>query len=335
MDQKTKILIFLNRHSPTGGRELREHLDISRQALSAHLRQLIASGEVVKSGSTRAARYSLASHAPAPLVVRRDLALADLDEAEVYDELALSTGLRRQLRANVEAVLRYAFTEILNNAIDHSEAGRCKVEFRLDAGAASFEVRDRGIGLFHSIASKLALPDEQVAMLELLKGKTTTMKERHTGEGLFFTSKVADRFVIESHRIRIDWNKAQNDVFVSARRLLRGTRVRFLVRSGTRRRIETVFGEFAPEAYDYQFQKTRVLVKLLQADYVSRSEAKRLLANLDRFREVVLDFTDVNSIGQGFADEVLRVFPRHHPGTRILTENANPVVAAMLRHTGR
>ena len=75
-----------------------------------------------------------------------------------------------------------------------------------------------------------------------------------------------------------------------------------------------------------------MLVKLLQREYVSRSEAKRLLANLGKFREVVLDFRDVKAIGQGFADEVFRVFTSAHPETKLAAENANPVVDAMVRH---
>ena len=334
MDSKSRILKFLAGRESAGGRELRELLGISRQALAVHLRPLIESGKVIKSGSTRAARYSLAQRGSPPLVVRKDLTLAGLDEAEVYEALASTMNLRRQLRPHVEAITRYAFTEVLNNAIDHSEANRSKVMFRLDAGAVSFEVRDPGIGLFHSIASKLGLPDEQTAMLELVKGKTTTMRERHTGEGLFFTSKAADQFILRSHRIQLEWNKAQDDVFVSAKRFVRGTHIDFRLLRGTRRRLEDVFHEFAPEEYDYRFQKTKVHVKLLQADYVSRSEAKRLLANLDKFREILLDFKDVRSIGQGFADEIFRVFSHRHPEIQIRSCNADPVVAAMLRHVG-
>ena len=111
-----------------------------------------------------------------------------------------------------------------------------------------------------------------------------------------------------------------------------GTEVHFAVHRGTRRRLDQVFGEYAPEEYDYQFQKTRVLVKLLRPDCVSRSEAKRLLANLEKFSEVVLDFRGVTSVGQGFADEVFRVFARRHPAIAIATENTNPVIDAMIRH---
>jgi hypothetical protein len=143
---------------------------------------------------------------------------------------------------------------------------------------------------------------------------------------------VADRFLLRSHRIQVEWNRARDDVFVSKQRFLSGTDVRFSVQRSTRRRLEEVFGEFAPKEYDFQFQKTKVLVKLLQRDYVSRSEARRLLANLEKFREIVLDFRDVKSIGQGFADEVFRIFAGRHPAIVISTENTNPVLDAMIRH---
>lgn len=334
MDAKRAILVFLARRPSAPGRALREHLDITRQALNVHMRQLIRSGKVLMSGSTRGARYSLARR-PSPSVGQgRVLPLRGLDEGRVYDQLSAALNLRTLLKRNVEAIVHYAFTEMLNNAIEHSQADRAVVRLRLEPAGAVFEVRDRGIGVFHSICSKLGLEDEQAAMVELLKGKTTTLSERHTGEGIFFTSRVADSFVLRSHRIRLEWNRIRDDVFVSQQRFLAGTQVGFLVERGTRRRLEDVFGEFAPAEYDYRFDKTRVLVKLFQAEYVSRSEARRLVANLEKFREVVLDFRDVRAIGQGFADEIFRVFAVAHPGIKLSADNTNPVVEAMLRHVG-
>lgn len=332
VDVKRRILAFLARRRSATGAELRSHLEISRQALSVHMRSLVEAGKVVRSGTARAARYMLRGRAPAAAVVARALRTRGLDESRIWDELATGLNLRQALRPNVEAITHYAFTEMLNNAIEHSHADRCSVRFRFDAGALSFEVRDPGIGVFHSIASKLGLDGEHSALVELLKGRTTTMREAHTGEGLFFTSRIADRFVLRSHRIQVEWSRIRNDVFVSNPRFLKGTHVHFTVQRNNRLRLDEVFGEFAPEEYDYQFQKTRVLVKLLRRDYVSRSEAKRLVANLEKFREVVIDFRDVKSVGQGFADEVFRVFSGHHPGVKITTENANPAVDAMIRH---
>lgn len=205
---------------------------------------------------------------------------------------------------------------------------------RVETGTVFFEIRDFGIGVFESIAAKLALDDEYAAMVELIKGKTTTMPEAHSGEGIFFTSKIADRFVLRSHRIQLEWDRERDDAFVADIRHMRGTLVQFQLRRDARQSLDDLFGTYAPADYDSKFQKTKVRVKLLQTEYVSRSEARRLVLNLDKFSEVVLDFKDVKSVGQGFADEVFRVFVNRHPEIRITAEKAKPGVAAMLRHAG-
>lgn len=277
----------------------------------------------------------LANRAAEPAVLARSLMTSGCNEDRVWDEVNVRLQLTRSLRPNVLAIMRYAFTEMLNNAIEHSQANRCAIRVALSQGLASFEIRDHGIGVFHSIASKFKFPDEEAALIELLKGKTTTMPEAHTGEGIFFTSRIGDDFTLKSHRIQIEWKRAKQDMFVSQPRLSAGTLVQFSIQRSARQTIEDVFSEFAPEQYDYQFQKTKVLVKLLQPDYVSRSEARRLLANLEKFREIVLDFRDVRSVGQGFADEVFRVFASRNPGIVIRSENTSLPVTAMIRHVGQ
>ena len=314
--------------------DLAERLKMSRQAVNLHLKRLLDSGRIVKTGSTRAARYFPADKAPAPETFATLFTLEGLDEAKVYEHVAIVLNLARQLRPNVESIVHYAFTEMLNNAIDHSKAGHCRVKVRLDAAKLAFEIKDGGLGVFHSIADKHGLPDEQAAMIELIKGKTTTMPEAHSGEGIFFTSRAADRLVLRSHKTQIEWNRVLDDVFVSVPRSTRGTTVECEIRRGSRLNLKDVFGEFAPEEFDFEFQKTRVLVKLLGRDYVSRSEAKRLLLNLEKFVEIELDMRGVRQLGQGFADEVFRVFASKHPDIRLRVLNADANVAAMVRHAG-
>ena len=335
MNPRQRILSFLARRRSATGGELREHLQLSRQALSLHLRSLLAAHKIVKSGTTRGASYTLASRAAQPITLTRSFSTGGCNEDRVWDEVEMRLQFKRALQPNVLAIMRYAFTEMLNNAIEHSRSDRCTIQVVAGPTFVSFEIRDHGIGVFHSIASKLHLPDEESALIELLKGKTTTMPEAHTGEGIFFTSRASDTFSLKSHRIQIEWNRAQQDVFVSQPRFTNGTLVQFSLQRNARRTLEEVFGEFAPQEYDFQFQKTKVLVKLLQPDYVSRSEARRLLANLEKFREIVLDFRDVRSVGQGFADEVFRVFAARNPGIVLRSENANPVVMAMILHISR
>jgi len=328
------ILAYLDRRGSATSTDLADHLGLTRQAINLHLRRLIDSGEIVKTGSTRGAKYFPASAAPEPKVFSAQYELQGLDEGEAYDRIAISLNFARQLRPNVRDIVHYAFTEMLNNAIEHSKAKRCRVDVRLEAGRLVFEVRESGIGVFRSIADKYRLADEHAALIELVKGKTTTMPEAHSGEGIFFSARAGDRMVIGSHGIQIEWDRIRDDVFVSEPRFRKGTTVLFEIRRDSRTRLENVFAEFAPEEYDYQFQKTRVLVKLLQRDYVSRSEAKRLLLNLDKFSEVELDLRDVKHLGQGFADEVFRVFASHHPDIHLRAINANKSIAAMIRHVG-
>lgn len=332
MDAKRRILSHLEKRRSASGAELRERLGISRQALNVHVRGLIRSGDVYKSGTTRGARYSLRTGDEPQRALQRTLPLKGLDEAHVYEQLAAALSLERELRKNVLSIAEYAFTEMLNNAVEHSRSERCRIGVRLDPAAIRFEIRDAGIGVFHSIAAKLRLPDEHEALLELLKGRTTTMREAHSGEGIFFTSRAVDRFVLRSHRIAFEANRIMDDVFVRKARFLKGTLVQLSLERATRRRLEAVFGEFAPAEFGFEFQRTRLFVKLLRRDYVSRSEAKRLLANVERFREVILDFRQVQSIGQGFADEVFRVFAARHPGVTLLTDNTSPAIDAMIRH---
>ena len=326
------ILRFIGQNGSATGPELAGNLGITRQAVSPHLRELIAKGKIFKTGSTRAARYFPAAAAPAAQRIRRTLPIDKLDESEVYEELSPRLNLS-SLPSNIADITHYAFTEMLNNAIDHSMSDRCVIEVSTDASKVLFTVRDEGIGVFHSIADKFDLPDEHTALIELIKGKTTTMPEAHSGEGIFFVSRSADRFILRSHRQQLEWDRAKDDVFVSDSRFIRGTLVQFEIRRNTRTRLENVFAEFAPEKYDYRFEKTRVLVKLMQKDYVSRSEAKRLLHNLDKFSEIELDMSSVRHVGQGFADEVFRVFVIANPGIEIRAINARGAVDAMLRHS--
>ncbi|NOZ79297.1 MAG: DUF4325 domain-containing protein [Acidobacteria bacterium] len=332
MSTTERILAYLSAHRSASGGELRTYLGISRQALNVHLRRLIESGKIVKTGSTRMARYGLASQMPPPRTIARRMSLEGLDESVAYDTFATLLNLGPALRPNVAAIVRYAFTEMLNNAIEHSGADECHVTFELAAGFLAFTIRDRGVGAFASLASKMGLEDEEAALIELVKGRATARPDSHSGEGIFFTSRCADRFVLRSHRIQLERSAIKGDVFVARKRFIEGTHVQFLIQLTSRRKLEDVFEKFAPAEYDFEFEKTRIRVTLLRTSYVSRSEAKRLMANVEKFREVVLDFHGVESIGQGFADEVFRVFSARHPDVRVVTVNVNGVVGAMLRH---
>ncbi len=257
-----------------------------------------------------------------------------LEEDKAFEEVALLLGLRRHLNKNSYAIARYGFTEMLNNAVEHSHSRYCLISCQLSAGAFSFTVRDYGIGIFQSLARKFKLKDEMESVGELVKGKRTTMPERHTGEGVFFTSKAGDRIVFRSHAIRVIFDNIRKDIFAGQTRPIKGTEVTFSISGSAKRKLQDIFEQFAPEEFDYKFEKTRVHVRLFEKEYTSRSEARRLLAGLEKFREITLDFKGVTSIGQGFADEIFRVFARHHPKITIKVENAAPLLKSIISHVG-
>jgi len=105
--------------------------------------------------------------------------------------------------------------------------------------------------------------------------------------------------------------------------------------AGTYKRPETGVAGVKPGAGS----KIRISVRLFRIGvrFISRSEAKRVLQGLEKFREVVLDFSRVEDVGQGFADEVFRVWAREHPAVRITPVSMSPAVEFMVeraRKTG-
>jgi len=326
------IIEYIKNNGSSGSQELTEHFEVSRQALNIHLRRLINDGKLFKTGSTRNARYHISITPKTKTVFASEFKVRGLDEGHIYQCLSLSLNLKTSLRSEVESITHYAFTEMLNNVVDHSDSGKTRVRATLDETKITFEIKDWGKGVFASIAENYSLDNEQDAMIELVKGKATTMPEAHSGEGIFFTSKATDRFVLRSHRIQLEWDRARSDVFVSAPRFTKGTSVYIEIKRDSRLKLADVFSLYAPEKFDFQFQRTTVYVKLFNKEYVSRSEAKRLMHRMDDFRVVELDFSDVGAVGQGFADEVFRVFHNKHPEVKVHAVNSNPAIQAMIRH---
>jgi len=102
-----------------------------------------------------------------------------------------------------------------------------------------------------------------------------------------------------------------------------------------KRKAQEVFDRYVdPEVDDYAFSRTRVPLRLAQYGQdllVSRSQARRIVARFERFKEVFLDFSAVESIGQAFADEIFRVYATRHPEMKLTAVNANEQVTRMIR----
>jgi excisionase family DNA binding protein len=260
---------------------------------------------------------------------RRELTLLGLAEHDVWRRVREDLQIPRETRAG--RIMAYAFTEMLNNAIDHSGSKTAAISLWITDDQWCFEIKDTGVGIFARLEEGLQLANEFEAMQELTKGKRTTDPARHTGEGIFFTSKVVDIFRLASSGIRLTFDNLRHDYAYGAVPPEPGTLVQCQVDPRTDRAIADVFHEFEK---DEAFVRTRPVVKLFEIGtiFVSRSEARRLLDGLaEDFESVEVDFAGVTDVGQGFVDELLRVWPATHPGKTVVPIHMNPAVEFMVR----
>jgi len=305
------------------------HFQITRQAINKHLQQLVEECALVSDGKTRNRAYRLC-----PLVQW-------LKEYELNDSLAEDIVWRSdvepslgQLPENVFEIWHYGFTEMLNNAIDHAEGSSVEVLLRKNAAVTELAIIDNGIGIFRKIQAELSLVDERHAILELSKGKLTTDPANHTGEGIFFTSRMFDEFDILSGGVYFSHTLGDAEDWIhEIARTEHGTMVWMKLNNHTSRTVKKVFDQFTS---DDEFGFTKTVVPVRRAQYsddklVSRSQAKRLLTRVDRFKTVIFDFTEVENIGQAFADEIFRVFASRYPEVELLAIKANSAVKRMIQ----
>ena len=312
--------------------EVGDQFGVSRQAAHDRLSLLVAKGLISRTGRARATRYRVIDR---PLV-RATLRLEDLEEDVVWNRL--SASLTETVGFSPEGLARfqYAFTEMLNNAIEHSQGTQVDVQFALSKrngeDLLQFVLADNGVGVFRRIQERLQLDSPFDAVIELTKGKFTTDPEAHSGEGIFFTSKVARVFEIESEEVRFVVDNLLEDtaVAVPPEPSERGTIVRFSDNPRATQSPEQVFARFTE---DFRFVRTHPVVKLVSYGerLISRSEARRLVARLEQFEHVTLDFSGVLGVGQGFVDEVFRVFGQRHPEIVLEPIHMNDAVEFMVK----
>jgi hypothetical protein len=192
-------------------------------------------------------------------------------------------------------------------------------------------VQDDGVGVFRRVCEDFGYATPAEAIVQLEKGRLTSDPTRHSGEGLFFSSKAVTRFRLESQGIAWIVDSVAGDSAIGPSEVRRGTRVRLEIVAGQVPRLEDVFAAYT-DPDTLRFTRTRATVKLatLGAVLVSRAEGKRLVARVAEFTHVTLDFSGVEVVGQGFCDEVFRVFARAHPQVTIEPVGMSDTVAFMV-----
>ncbi|MCW7540826.1 DUF4325 domain-containing protein [Aquabacterium sp. A7-Y] len=300
---------------------------VGRSTISRALRELIDSGWLQREGRSRP------HYRPGALrEVTRSYAIAGLDEQTPWERDFTPCF---DLPPGVAGLAHHAFTELLNNAIDHSGGRQVTVSMRQNRTHLHLLVSDDGCGAFERIRSAFAIDDPRLALLELSKGKLTTQPERHTGRGLFFTSRLFDVFDLYANGLVFQHQHWQRRDWLSANPLHRpGTTVFMSLPLNTARTLAQVYEEHYGEASRADFARTVVpmrLARLAGEDLESRAQAKRIVSRFERFETVELDFADIPAIGQAFADELFRVFAQQHPGVTLRPVNMSAAVAQAVR----
>jgi len=258
----------------------------------------------------------------------------NLSEEYVLKRIQDQTGVLFGLKKNINNIVTYALLEMVNNAIEHSRSDKVIVAMERIKDEVNFAVRDGGVGIFNKIKQEFGLSDILSAIQQLLKGKQSTDAARHTGQGIFFTSKMADSFTIRSSGKVIRFFNEENfkDIILEDCVDRGGTEIYFNINVNGAKTAQAIFAEYTDKD-TFDFSKTKVLVKLFEVDknLLSRSEARRVMMGLDKFRDIVLDFNGVETVGQSFADEIFRVWKNANPGKNIGHINADENVEFMIK----
>ena len=305
---------------------------VSKQSVYRYLDALEAESKIVKTKKGKENKYTLVE-----TFNQFIYPVIGLAEDAVWNKAV--KPLLKDMPVVAQRNCNYAFCEILNNVIDHSEGFEVIVQIRINAFKVSITIMDNGIGIFTKIATALNLEEKRFAILELAKGKFTTDPESHTGEGIFFSAKAVDLFAIFSDDLvftSLGFQERIHDLIqVGKQPAQNGTTVFMEVFREHSTTLSELFDQYTQEPDRYGFTKTVVPVRLLEygdpnPTFVSRSQAKRLLARFERFERIELDFSGIDEIGQGFADEVFRVFCVGHPNSKIIATNYNQRVGQMI-----
>lgn len=321
--------------------DLVAEFSVSRQYVNRLVKDLVASGQLVKAKATRGAFYVLPDYAQQhPEIFFPTFKIRffsdKLQEDAVVSMVEKELPTFQNFPGNVQSIIRYGLSEMLNNAIEHSQSHEIMASISVKQNIVEFTVQDFGVGVFRNVMQKLSLNSELEAIQDILKGKTTTHAAYHSGEGIFFTSKVADLYKLNSFGYELIVNNNIPDVFIrQVKDQQQGTLVTFNIAMDSKRTLEEIFKHYTEMSDDElpEFNITEQKVKLYidGTEYISRSQARRILVGLAKFKVIRLDFDRIEMIGQGFADEIFRVFQNRYPEIRIEAENMNEVVKFMVQ----
>jgi len=323
-DRARAILGLLRENGRVRAADVVARLGVSRQTAHADLQRLVNAGLIDRRGAGRGAHYV------SPRSQLLEYSVDGLREEGVWRDVGRTEAVQ-SLSEIALSLAHYSLTQMVNNVINHSASVDTHVRATHEHDSLVLEVVDRGIGAFERIRRTYGATDHLDALQQLAKGKLTTQPELHSGQGIFFTSKATDYFLLECNGLRWIVDNRRSDQAVGVISATRGTRVYWEIDASTQTRLDDVFARYTDQQ-SLEFSRTKTVVTLFEHGdrFVSRSEAKRLTHGLERFSKAIIDFKGVTEVGQGFVDQVFRVWQEDHPGVEIEPINMNSAVRFMV-----
>lgn len=328
-DKKETIIMYMLekifRNDKTVIQSTAEAFQISKTTAIHYLQELSDSG-IVRKEARGVYKLAETEHV---LTLSRENGDFSRSEDRIFESFVMP--LLSDVSEEARTIWSYAFSEILNNALDHSEADTLKKVVKCNFFNTAIMITDDGVGIFSKIQKHFSLETLDDARCELFKGKVTTNPAIHSGEGIFFSSKLVDRFQIISDGLIFATDKYAKELNVKTDSQIKGTTVYMELSNKSKRKAIDVFNSFSDE--DMQFSKTLLKIAMIfDMSPVSRSQAKRMCNGLEKFKEVTLDFADVDFIGQGFAHQVFVLFQNAHPEVQLCPINMCQEVMMMYKH---
>lgn len=322
---QTYILEKISQKAPSISKTVAETFGVNASTVHAYMNELIEEQVIRK---VKRGEYELVTNEYVYDLSREN---GDLDSDTYAYDVCLSKHIE-QYGSNVKNIWAYVLSEMINNVMDHSLAMNARIIIEQDYVKTSVMLFDDGVGIFNKIKEYFNLSSIEEAISELFKGKLTTDAENHSGEGIFFSSKLMDNFFIASSG-KIFTNNKYDDSRILDMALVntQGTCVFMELSNFSHKEAREVFDEYAN--VDGRFVKTRIPLKnIFDASPVSRSQAKRVCNRLDNFKEVIVDFDGISWMGQGFAHQLFVVYANSHTDIVITPVNMNEDITKMYNH---
>lgn len=318
------LLEKIDENAPNLVKTVSENFDINPNTVHAYMNELLAAGTIVR---VKRGIYRLAEKVAMISLSRANGELRD--EQQIYERHI--RAYLQDLPQNVRMIWEYILGEMINNVIDHSAAERLEIVLMQSELKTKILIVDNGVGIFQKIVDHFQMASMDDAICELFKGKLTTDPVNHSGEGIFFSSRLADQFVIMSDGKFFSINKYDNDVLRDAPSESRGTTVFVELSNHSNKVSADVFNRYSE--IEGGFRQTMIPLKsMFDSAPVSRSQAKRVCQRLDSFQEVTFDFEGLTWMGQGFAHQIFVVFQNAHPDIKLIPINMCKDVETMYCH---